>query len=40
MRIGIVNDMPMAREALRRAVTSVPGLEVAWLAVDGAEAVE
>jgi two-component system response regulator WspF len=40
MRIGIVNDMLMAREALRRAVTSVPGLEVAWLAVDGAEAVE
>jgi two-component system, chemotaxis family, response regulator WspF len=30
----------MAREALRRAVTSVPGLEVAWLARDGAEAVE
>lgn len=40
MRIGIVNDLMMAREALRRAVTSVPGHQVAWLARDGAEAVE
>lgn len=40
MRIGIVNDMPLAREALRRAVTSVSGHQVAWLALDGAEAVE
>jgi two-component system, chemotaxis family, response regulator WspF len=40
MRIGIVNDMLMAREALRRAVSSVPGLDVAWLARDGLEAVE
>lgn len=40
MRIGIVNDLAMAREALRRAVVSVPGHEVAWLAVNGAEAVE
>ena len=39
MRIGIVNDMPLAREALRRVVTSVPGHEIAWLAADGAEAV-
>ena len=40
MRIGIVNDMLLAREALRRVVASVPGHQVAWLADDGAEAVE
>jgi two-component system response regulator WspF len=39
MRIGIVNDMPLAREALRRVVLSVPGHDVAWLAADGAEAI-
>jgi two-component system response regulator WspF len=40
MRIAIVNDLMMAREALRRAVASVPEHRVAWLARDGAEAVE
>jgi two-component system response regulator WspF len=40
MRIGIVNDVALAREALRRVVLSVPGLQVAWTANDGAEAVE
>ncbi len=40
MRIGIVNDLPLAREALRRAVASAGAHEVAWLARDGAEAVE
>ena len=30
MRIGIVNDLALAREALRRVVTSVPGYSVAW----------
>lgn len=40
MRIGIVNDMTLAREALRRVVAAVPGLQVAWLARDGSEAVE
>jgi two-component system response regulator WspF len=39
MRIGIVNDMPLAREALRRVVLSAPDLRVAWLAADGSEAV-
>jgi two-component system response regulator WspF len=39
MRIGIVNDSAMAREALRRVVASWPGLEVAWTAVDGADGV-
>jgi len=39
MRIGIVNDLMIAREALRRIVLSIPGHQVAWMAVDGAEAV-
>src|ERR1700686_1044229 len=40
MRIAIVNDVAMATEALRRVLTSVPGYRVAWVASDGAEAVE
>jgi len=40
MRIAIVNDVAMATEALRRVLTSVPGYCVAWVAADGAEAVE
>jgi two-component system, chemotaxis family, response regulator WspF len=40
MRIGIVNDLPLAREALRRVVLSCPDHQVAWLAADGAEAVD
>ena len=40
MRIGIVNDMGLAREALRRVVLSSSEHEVAWTASDGAEAVE
>src|SRR5262245_29566814 len=39
MRIAIVNDLALAREVLRRLVVSVPGYGVAWMAVDGAEAV-
>ncbi|MDR3622595.1 MAG: chemotaxis response regulator protein-glutamate methylesterase [Paludisphaera borealis] len=39
MRIGIVNDSAMAREALRRVVASAPGLDVVWTAVDGADGV-
>ena len=39
-RIAIVNDLGMAREALRRLVLQVPGASVAWLANDGAEALE
>lgn len=39
MRIGIVNDSLIAREALRRAVVSSATHEVAWLACDGSEAV-
>ena len=40
MRIGIVNDSLMAREALRRAVVSSLTHQVAWLAVDGKEAIQ
>jgi len=39
MRIGIVNDVGLAREALRRAVLSSSEHEVAWTANDGAEAI-
>ena len=39
MRIGIVNDQLLAREALRRVVASVPGYKVAWIAEDGEAAV-
>ena len=39
MRIGIVNDMSMAREALRRVVVSSPEHKVIWTASDGAEAI-
>src|SRR5262245_4096600 len=38
MRIGIVNDLSLAREALRRVVLSTGEHEVAWMAGDGAEA--
>lgn len=39
MRIGIVNDLAMAREGLRRVVVSSGHHEVIWQAADGAEAV-
>jgi two-component system response regulator WspF len=39
MRIAIVNDVPLAVEALRRVVGSVPEYEVAWIARDGDDAV-
>ena len=39
MRIAIVNDVPLAVEALRRVVTSVPAYQVAWIAEDGEQAV-
>ena len=40
MRIALVNDMPLAVEALRRVVGSVPGYQVAWIATDGEAAVQ
>ncbi|WP_087690469.1 MULTISPECIES: chemotaxis response regulator protein-glutamate methylesterase [unclassified Pandoraea] len=39
MKIGIVNDSVIAVEALRRTLAQRPGLEVAWVAYDGAQAV-
>jgi len=39
MRIAIVNDMPMAVEALRRVIVTVPEYQIAWVASDGEEAV-
>jgi two-component system response regulator WspF len=39
VRIGIVNDLPLARMALSRTVQSVPRYQVAWQACDGVEAV-
>lgn len=39
MRIAIVNDMPMAVEALRRAIALEPEHQVVWVAGNGAEAV-
>lgn len=39
MRIGIVNDMVMVVELLRRIVSAVPDYKIAWVAYDGAEAV-
>jgi chemotaxis response regulator CheB len=38
VKIAIVNDMPMAVEALRRAVSVEPRHEVIWVAKDGVEA--
>ncbi len=40
MRVGIVNDLRVATEALRQVVSSDPNLKIAWTAVDGREAVE
>lgn len=39
MKVAIVNDLPMAVEALRRALAFEPAHEVIWIATDGAEAV-
>jgi len=39
VRIGIVNDVRAACEALRRVVSSLTGHTVAWIAADGVEAV-
>lgn len=40
MRIGIVNDMATAAEALSRVIAMAPDHQVAWIARDGAEAAE
>ncbi|KPW15615.1 Chemotaxis response regulator protein-glutamate methylesterase [Pseudomonas cannabina pv. alisalensis] len=40
MKIAIVNDMPMAIEALRRALAFEPAHKIIWVAANGAEAVQ
>ena len=40
MKIGIVNDVKMIGEALRRILTSQSNHRVAWVAYDGVQAVE
>lgn len=40
MRIAIVNDMPIAVEGMRQLLVSAGRHEIAWVANDGAEAVE
>jgi two-component system response regulator WspF len=39
MKIGIVNDVPLAIEALRRVLALDPEHEVLWTAADGSQAV-
>ena len=39
MRIGIVNDMPLAVEAIRRVLAQEPAHRVVWVAGDGSEGV-
>lgn len=39
MRVAIVNDVPLAREVLKRVILSTPNHSVAWMAEDGAIAV-
>lgn len=40
MKVAIVNDMPMAVEALRRALAFEPAHQIVWVASNGAEAVQ
>ena len=40
MRIGIVNDLAIVAEGLRRVVASIPESSTAWIACNGAEALE
>jgi len=40
VRVAIVNDLPIAIEALRRVVLSHPDHSIAWIATGGADAVD
>ncbi len=40
IRVGIVNDQPLATAVLRRIVSSDPELAIAWSAIDGEEAIQ
>jgi two-component system, chemotaxis family, response regulator WspF len=39
LRIAIANDRPIAIEALRRVITTVPAYSIAWIAQNGTETV-
>jgi two-component system response regulator WspF len=39
VRVAIVNDLKTAQEALRQLVLQLPGVQIAWLADDGEQAV-
>jgi len=40
MRVAIVNDLKLAVEALKRVLRGAPDVELAWVAENGAQAVE
>ena len=40
MKIGIVNDVPMVVEILRRALAEHPAHQLIWVAQDGVQAAE
>lgn len=40
MNIGIVNDLPLAVEAMRRVIALRPEHRILWVAFDGAQAVD
>jgi chemotaxis response regulator CheB len=40
MKVGIVNDLLLARTALRRVIANMPGYHVVWTASNGEEAVQ
>jgi two-component system response regulator WspF len=40
MRVAIVNDSLLAREVIRRSVLVRPDVKIAWVAANGAEAIE
>ena len=39
LRVGVVNDLPIATEVLKRTLAGIPECRLAWTAADGAEAV-
>ena len=40
MRFAIVNDLRIAQEILRHALAQIPGASVAWVAIDGRDAIQ
>ena len=40
MQVGIVNDLRVVAEALRRLIADTPGFQVAWVALDGESAIQ